>query len=66
MPKIVLRQEFDMQTRNQYTKCKAEISISLDGTELPTMAITGKLLEQAITAIQNGVTESYQTVPARA
>jgi hypothetical protein len=39
--------------------------MSVDGKELPNMAVLGKALEEAIELIQNRVTESYKVVPER-
>jgi hypothetical protein len=37
----------------------------VDGKELPTMAVLGAALEEAIELIQKKVTESYKVVPER-
>lgn len=65
MPKTGIRQTFDLTTRNAYTKCECEVGMSVDGKELPNMAVLGKALEEAIELIQNRVTESYKVVPER-
>jgi hypothetical protein len=65
MPKTGLRQTFDLTTRNAYTKCGCEVGLTVDGKELPTMAVLGAALEEAIELIQKKVTESYKVVPER-
>jgi hypothetical protein len=65
MPKTGLRQTFDLTTRNAYTKCSCEVGLTVDGKELPTMAVLGAALEEAIELIQKKVTESYKVVPER-
>lgn len=65
MPKIGIRNEFDLKTRNEYTKVNCEIGMTVDGRELPTMAILGDALEKAIESIQQRITESYKVVPER-
>ena len=65
MPKIKLTSEGQMTTRSQYSKCDATVSIELNGNEVPSTALIGKLLDEAVDKIQAGITESYQVVPAR-
>jgi hypothetical protein len=60
-----MNQEFDLATRNQYTKVKANMTFHVDGNELPTMAVLGGAVEEAIITIQKAVAESYKTVPTR-
>jgi len=66
MPKNAFKMAFELQTRNQYTKVNCEIGMTVDGRELPSMAILGDAMEEAIKLIQDKITESYKTVPARA
>lgn len=65
MPKIGLRETFELTTRNQYTKVSCEVGVTLDGRELPSMSVVGAALEDAIKLIQDKVTESYKVVPER-
>jgi hypothetical protein len=65
MPKTGMRQTFDLTTRNAYTKCDCEVGLTVEGKELPTMAVLGAALEEAIELIQKKVTESYKVVPER-
>jgi hypothetical protein len=39
--------------------------MTIDGTELPNMAVLGAALEEAIELIQQRVTDSYKAVPER-
>jgi len=65
MPKTEIRYDFELTTRNAYTKVEAELSLNLNGRELPTMAVVGEAMEQAAKTIQEAITASYETVPAR-
>ena len=65
MPKVGLRESFEMNTRDKYTKVECEVGMTVNGRELPNMAILGAALEEAIKLIQERVTESYKVVPAR-
>jgi hypothetical protein len=65
MPKSGIRQTLDLTTRNQYTKCTCEVGMTVEGKELPTLAVLGAALEEAIELIQKKVTESYKVVPER-
>jgi hypothetical protein len=55
-----------METRNKYTKVQCELGLTIDGRELPSMAIVGEALEKAIELIEAAVAESYKVVPPRA
>ena len=65
MPKMGLRESFEMETRNKYTKINCEVNLSVDGRELPSMAVLGDALELAIKLIEDRVAESYKVVPPR-
>src|SRR5215472_9546087 len=65
MPKVGLRESFELQTRDKYTKVQCEIGVTCDGRELPNMSVIGGALEEAIALFQTRITESYQVVPAR-
>jgi hypothetical protein len=65
MPKVGLRETFDLKTRNDYRKVTCEIGVSIDGRELPNMSVLGFALEEAIALFQAKITESYKVVPAR-
>jgi len=65
LPKVGLRESFEMNTRDKYTKVECEVGMTVNGRELPNMAILGAALEEAIKLIQERVTESYKVVPAR-
>lgn len=64
MARIGLTQEFDLTTRNAYTKVDCEVNIKVSGKELPSMSILGAALETAVADIQTHITESYK-VPVR-
>src|SRR5215831_175126 len=65
MPKIGLRETFELETRNKYTKVNCEIGLSVDGRELPSMAVLGEALQLAVALIEGKVKESYEVVPPR-
>lgn len=65
MPKTGMRQTFELMTRNAYTKVDCELGMSVEGKELPNMAVLGKALEECIELLQTRVTESYTVVPER-
>lgn len=65
MPISKVAQEWELTTRNQSTKIEAEISLKINGREIPNLSILGECVEQAIAAIQERVTESYKIIPER-
>ena len=65
MAKTRLGQQFELQTRDRYTKVDCDISLSVDGRELPNMAVLGTALEEAVELIRNHVIDSYKVVPER-
>jgi hypothetical protein len=65
MPKNAIRQEFELSTRGAYTKVECDISLSVNGRELPSLAVLGKALEDAVSLIQTVVSDSYKKVPER-
>jgi len=65
MPKVGLRESFEMETRDKYHKVNCEVGMTVDGRELPNMSVLGAALEEAIKLIQERVTESYKVVPPR-
>jgi hypothetical protein len=65
MPTTGLRQEFKLETRNRYTTVDAEIGFKVNGKELPSMAVLGAAVEEAIELIQTKIAESYKVVPER-
>ena len=65
MPKMGLRESFEMETRNKYTKVNCELSITIDGRELPAMGVVGEALEAAAKQIEDAVKKSYEVVPPR-
>lgn len=60
-----IRQEFELTTRDRYTKVDCEIGIKIDGKELPSLEILGGALEKAIDLVQAHVSEAYAKVPER-
>jgi len=60
-----LRESFEMETRNKYTKVNCEMAISVDGRELPAMGVVGEALEQCIKLMEEAVKKSYEVVPPR-
>jgi hypothetical protein len=65
MPKSGLRQNFELQTRDRYTKVDCEVLLTVDGRELPNLTVLGTALEKAIEVIRDAVLESYKVVPER-
>lgn len=65
MPKTTITQETRLSTRNNFTHVDAVVSLTVDGREIPTMAVLGLSLEEAVAKIQDAITESYKAVPAR-
>ena len=65
MPKTRITQEFELKTRNEYTKVEAELSLMVNGRELPTAGTLGAALEKAVTQLQEEITNAYKLVPAR-
>jgi hypothetical protein len=63
--KTGIQKEFELVTRNHFTKINAVVSMTVDGKELPNMAILGEALEKAINLIQKKIQQSYEVVPAR-
>lgn len=64
MPKHSVKTELPLTTRG-YTKANAEISITIDGHEVPSTAVLGAALDQAVDIIQQAIVKSYEVVPAR-
>lgn len=65
MPKTGIKHDFELATRNDFTKVNAELSLTVDGRELPTMSAIGEALEEAVTLIQKSIKESFNVVPSR-
>lgn len=65
MPKMAVKEEFKLQTRDRFTTVDCELSMTIDGRELPSMAIIGEAIEKAMNEIQVSVTNSYTKVPER-
>jgi hypothetical protein len=65
MPRIGIKSETSMTTRNKITHVNVEVELRVDGRELPNAEVLGKALEAATELIQTTITESYTVVPAR-
>lgn len=65
MPKLKIGEEFKLVTRDRFTTVDCELSISIDGKELPSAAIVGGALEKVIEVMTAHIQESYQKVPER-
>jgi len=65
MPKLGISETFDMQTRDRYTKVECEITVKIDGKELPTLGVVGEAVEKCITTVQEHVKRSYEVIPER-
>jgi hypothetical protein len=65
MPKISLKQNTQVRTRNDYTKVDTEFTVMVDGRELPSMSVIGSALEKAIEVFEAEVKKSYEVVPVR-
>lgn len=63
MPTNKLTQEMKLDTRSKFTQVDAVISLSVDGRELPNLAVLGEALEEAVELIQRKITDSYKVVP---
>lgn len=64
MAKTQIKQNFELTTRG-ISKVAAEISLTVDGREIPSMSVLGDSLEKALVTIQTAITESYKLVPER-
>lgn len=65
MPKNRIVQETQIETRNSFSKVDTILVLEMNGKELPTLAIMGAALEEAVTLIQTRIKESYAVVPPR-
>lgn len=65
MPKLSIAENFEMTTRDRFTKVECEVTIKVDGRELPSAEVVGGALEKSITLITQHVQESYTKVPER-
>lgn len=63
MPKVGLTHSAPMETRNTYTKVDTQIAVSIDGKELPSMAVLGEALEAAVELFTKKIQESYKVPP---
>ncbi len=63
MPLTAVRQEFELETRDKYTKVKVEVLLKVDGRELPNGAVLGLALDDAIETIRKSIQESYKVPP---
>lgn len=66
MASVTIKEAFELETRNKYTKVDCEVMIKVDGKELPTAATLGASLESIVELLQEKVTESFKVVPPRA
>lgn len=65
MPKTILKESFELATRTDYTKVECEVSIQLDGKELPSLNVVGTAVEEMIDTLKRVIKESYKVVPER-
>lgn len=65
MPKNAVKLAWELKTRSDYIFVDAEIGMTVDGKELPSLAVLGAALEEARDLIQQRVKESFNSVPAR-
>lgn len=65
MPRSQLIHEEDIPTRNTYTTVKCEVTVKLDGKEMPNLAVLGDALDAGYDAIKAKIADSYKVVPAR-
>ena len=65
MPGTKVSHEFEMPTRDRYTKVETIVSISVNGKELPNMGILGGTLDEIVQFLSQRIAESYQKVPER-
>ena len=63
MPRVALKHSAPMETRNAYTKVDCEITVTVDGKELPSMSVIGEALEEVVELFSNKVKESYKVPP---
>lgn len=64
MPKTNMTEKFELSTRSEMTKVDCEVSITLDGKELPSMSVQGTALEAMLDTLRAVIKESYK-VPER-
>lgn len=65
MPRVALEMETELTTRSTFSKVDCELTLTVNGRELPNTAVLGDALEKAFAEVQRIVTESYATVPER-
>lgn len=65
MAKLGLKHTSEAQTRDKYTKVNMDLSLVIEGKEIPTAAVLGDALEDAVRLIQERIAKSYEVVPAR-
>lgn len=65
MPGTNVSHEFELTTRDRYTKVETVLSITVNGKELPNMAVIGGTLDELVQILQERITESYKVVPER-
>jgi hypothetical protein len=65
MPKMGQRIQFELELKDRYRKANAEVGITVEGKELPNLAVVGGALEEAVELIRNKIKQSYEVVPPR-
>lgn len=60
-----ITQELELTTRNTYSKVAAELTLKIDGKEVPSLGVLGEALELAVQIIQEKITQSYKAIPER-
>lgn len=65
MPKIGMREEFDLPTRDRFTTVQCELGIRIEGKELPNLDVVGGAMEKALEVVRMHIAESYLKVPER-
>ena len=65
MPKLTMTNDKQIETRNSYTKIDGKIMVSVEGKELPSLAVLGEALEAATELFEQKIKDSYKVVPPR-
>jgi hypothetical protein len=65
LPATSVWQEFEVEGKDRYRKCQAEITLKVDGRELPNLEVLGRVLEECIERVILRVKESHMEVPPR-
>jgi hypothetical protein len=65
MAKTAMKQTFDLELKDKWTKANCEVTLAVDGKTVPNAEIMGRALEAAVALIQERIAASYTEVPPR-